>query len=67
MAPLPGDIDDGFGRCGSSSAGPQRVGPGFDEEVVRNTLMLTESETLEPPKTSEFFEKFFCKKLTDEM
>jgi len=40
-------------------------GVGFDEEVVRNTLLLTESEQLAMPRNMEEFEKFLVKKCTE--
>ena len=38
---------------------------GFDEEVVRKTLELSATDTLEPPSSAEVFEKMVCKKLTE--
>jgi len=40
---------------------------GFNEEIVKNTLNLTEDENLHAPKNAEEFEKFVSKKCTDSM
>ena len=40
---------------------------GFNEEVVRLTLQLKETETLQAPENQGIIEKFVNKKLTDTM
>jgi len=42
-------------------------GLGFDEEIVRRTLEMSNSDKLEAPSSPEVFEKFLCKKLLDPM
>ena len=40
---------------------------GFNEEIVKNTLQLTDDESLLAPKNAEEFEKFVSKKCNDNM
>ena len=47
-------------RLGGSSIG-------FDEEVVRNTLNMSDDENLHAPKNTEEFEKFVGKKCKDSL
>ena len=40
----------------------QTKGPGYDEEVVKNTLAMSAEEKLVAPRNVEEFEKFISKK-----
>ena len=38
---------------------------GFDEEVIKRTLELNQTDNLSPPESFREFEKFLCTKLKD--
>ena len=40
---------------------------GFNEEVVRNTLMMTKEDKFVAPKTPQELERYLSKKCTDSM
>eukprot|EP00351_Strombidinopsis_sp_SopsisLIS2011_P002254 CAMPEP_0116876904 /NCGR_PEP_ID=MMETSP0463-20121206/8761_1 /TAXON_ID=181622 /ORGANISM="Strombidinopsis sp, Strain SopsisLIS2011" /LENGTH=75 /DNA_ID=CAMNT_0004523805 /DNA_START=350 /DNA_END=577 /DNA_ORIENTATION=+ len=43
------------------------VGPGYNEEVVKNTLAMNLDEQLVAPRNVEEFDKFISKKCTDSL
>jgi len=43
------------------------AGPGYNEEVVKNTLAMNMDEQLAAPRNVEEFEKFISKKCTDSL
>ena len=64
-APSEGNINPIATYNGIAHSGEDEIG--FNEEVVKLTLEMQQSESLKPPANMGEFEKFFCKKCKDAM